>query len=74
MFLGIVMFGLLHGLCILPVYLSLLCRKPAFIGPHTVPRSSSEESLTGRVPRMSNDMPSDSDRVPRMPSEESPPE
>ncbi|XP_068757015.1 patched domain-containing protein 3-like isoform X2 [Montipora capricornis] len=71
MFLGIVMFGLLHGLCILPVYLSLLCCKPAFMRPHTVPRMSSEESLRGRVPRMSSDMPSDSDRVPRMLSEES---
>ena len=35
MFLGIVGFGLIHGLCILPVYMSLLCWGP------TVTRSSS---------------------------------
>ena len=38
MFLGIVVFGLLHGLCILPVYLSLFCWRPAVTKP-----------LTGRV-------------------------
>ena len=32
MFFGIVMLGLLHGLCIMPVYLSLLCWRPALIG------------------------------------------
>ncbi|KAJ7385697.1 Patched domain-containing protein 3 [Desmophyllum pertusum] len=31
MFLGIVVFGLLHGLCIMPVYLSLLRWRPAVI-------------------------------------------
>ena len=29
MFLGIVGFGLIHGLCIMPVYMSLLCWKPS---------------------------------------------
>ena len=29
MFFGIVVLGLLHGLCIMPVYLSLLCWRPA---------------------------------------------
>ena len=29
MFFGIVVLGLLHGLCILPVHLSLLCWRPA---------------------------------------------
>ena len=36
MFIGIVVFGLLHGLCILPVYLSLLCWRPAVIRPQWV--------------------------------------
>ena len=35
MFLGIVILGLLHGLCILPVYLSLLCWRPAVVRPQT---------------------------------------
>ena len=36
MFLGIVVLGLLHGLCIMPVYLSLLCWRPAVIRPPSV--------------------------------------
>lgn len=36
MFLGIVLFGLLHGLCILPVYLSLFCWRPAVSKPPSV--------------------------------------
>ena len=35
MFFGIVGFGLLHGLCILPVHLSVLCWRPAIIRPPT---------------------------------------
>ena len=36
MFLGIVVLGLLHGLCIMPVYLSLLCWRPAVTRPPSV--------------------------------------
>ena len=36
MFLGIVVLGLLHGLCILPVYLSLLCWRPTVVRPPAV--------------------------------------
>ncbi|KAJ7385704.1 Patched domain-containing protein 3 [Desmophyllum pertusum] len=49
MFLGIVMFGLLHGLCIMPVYLSLLCWRPAVIRPPSV--RDSAERLGSRVLR-----------------------
>lgn len=45
MFLGIVLFGLLHGLCILPVYLSLFCWRPAVTKPLSV--RVSVESLEG---------------------------
>ena len=48
MFLGIVILGLLHGLCILPVYLSLLCWRPAVVRPHSVPRVSKDEVPDGR--------------------------
>ena len=48
MFLGIVILGLLHGLCILPVYLSLLCWRPAVVRPRSVPRVSRDEVLSGR--------------------------
>ena len=43
MFLGIVLFGLLHGLCILPVYLSLFCWRPAVT--RLLPGRVSAESL-----------------------------
>ncbi|PFX12475.1 Patched domain-containing protein 3 [Stylophora pistillata] len=36
MFLGIVVLGLLHGLCILPVHLSLLCWRPTVVRPPAV--------------------------------------
>jgi len=49
MFLGIVLFGLLHGLCIMPVYLSLLCWRPAIIRPSTVRVSA--ERLASRQHR-----------------------
>ncbi len=42
MFFGIVVLGLLHGLCVLPVYLSLLCWRPA-VTRHSSGRVSVEE-------------------------------
>ena len=36
MFFGIVVLGLLHGLCIMPVYLSLMCWRPAVNRPRSV--------------------------------------
>ncbi|XP_067049553.1 patched domain-containing protein 3-like [Acropora muricata] len=48
MFLGIVILGLLHGLCILPVYLSLLCWRPVVVRPRSVPRVSRDEALSDR--------------------------
>ncbi|XP_074625467.1 patched domain-containing protein 3-like isoform X3 [Acropora palmata] len=48
MFLGIVILGLLHGLCILPVYLSLLCWRPAVVIAHSAPRVSRDEFPGGR--------------------------
>ena len=47
MFLGIVLFGLLHGLCILPVYLSLFCWRPAITRP--LSGRVSDESLEGQA-------------------------
>ena len=39
MFFGIVVLGLLHGLCIMPVYLSLMRWRPAVIRPPSVTES-----------------------------------
>ena len=48
MFLGIVVFGLLHGLCILPVHLSLLCWRPTVIRSlHSVRVSSGAKRSNG---------------------------
>ena len=48
MFLGIVVFGLLHGLCILPVHLSLLCWRPTVIRSlHSVRVSSAVKRNNG---------------------------
>ena len=40
MFFGIVVLGLLHGLCIMPVYLSLMCWRPAVNRPPSVSDSA----------------------------------
>ena len=48
MFLGIVILGLLHGLCILPVYLSLLCWRPAVVRPRSVLGVTRDEALNGK--------------------------
>ena len=48
MFLGIVLFGLLHGLCILPVYLSLFCWRPAVSKPLSV--GSGDDVGVDRLP------------------------
>ena len=53
MFLGIVMFGLLHGLCIMPVYLSLLCWRPAVIRSPSVSDSTKKPSSLSKKERAS---------------------
>ena len=55
MFFGIVVLGLLHGLCILPVYLSLLwwrpsviIRKTALIGKNEASHGEEQETDTAQ--------------------------
>ena len=48
MFFGIVVFGLLHGLCIMPVYLSLLRWRPAVLRPPSVSNSAEKLSSFGK--------------------------
>ena len=53
MFFGIVVLGLLHGLCIMPVHLSLLCWRPAITRPPSVGDSSQKLRSIGRKDRHS---------------------
>ena len=56
MFFGIVGFGLLHGLCIMPVYLSLLCWRPAVIRPPSVRVSAERLNNTDQQNESSRDL------------------
>ena len=53
MFFGIVVLGLLHGLCIMPVQLSLLCWRPAITRPSSVGDSTEKRSHIGAKDRHS---------------------
>ena len=57
MFLGIVGFGLIHGLCILPVYMSLLCLGPTATRSPTVSVSSERLSSRGEKDETSQNLP-----------------
>ena len=54
MFFGIVMLGLLHGLCIMPVYLSLLCWRPALIRRPSVMDTSEKLGSTDTTDNITN--------------------
>ena len=53
MFFGIVVLGLLHGLCIMPVHLSLMCWRPAVIRPPSVGDSSEKLNSINKKDRHS---------------------
>ena len=57
MFLGIVGFGLIHGLCILPVYMSLLCLGTTATRSPTVRVSSERLSSRGEKDETSQNLP-----------------
>ena len=54
MFFGIVMLGLLHGLCIMPVYLSLLCWRPTLIRRPSVMDTSEKLGSTDTTDNITN--------------------
>ena len=54
MFFGIVMLGLLHGLCIMPVYLSLLCWRPALIRRPSLMDTSEKLGSTDTTDNITN--------------------
>jgi len=57
MFVGIVGFGLIHGLCILPVYLSLLCWGPTVTRSPSVKVSSKRLSSRSEKNETSQNLP-----------------
>ena len=56
MFLGIVGFGLIHGLCIMPVYMSLLCCKPKITTSTLVRVKVERQSSINKRDESSNDL------------------
>ena len=56
MFLGIVGFGLIHGLCIMPVYMSLLCCKPEITTSTLVRVRVERQSSINKRDESSNDL------------------